>query len=124
MRNVLSAELKVSKVNVEIFIMSLSKPIGMDVLGAVGGDSPVQLQEFLKLNVDCWENIFDYLSLVDILAMSKTCKRMRQIGGHYFREQFSTTLGRFGNENLIYINEYPVRNDFWPFISKLVLNRH
>lgn len=44
--------------------------------------------KFIKVNVDCWEKIFDFLSLRDILAMSQTCQRMRQIGGYYFRENF------------------------------------
>lgn len=44
--------------------------------------------KFIKVNVDCWEKIFDFLSLADILSMSQTCLRMRQIGGHYFRQNF------------------------------------
>lgn len=51
-----------------------------------------QPRHFVKVNVDCWENIFDFLSFRDVLAMSQTCQRMRQIGGYYFRENFHGTV--------------------------------
>lgn len=47
-----------------------------------------QSPEFQSLTVDCWEKIFEYLSLREMLAMSRTCKRMRQIAGYYIRENF------------------------------------
>lgn len=37
----------------------------------------------MKVIADCWEHVFDVLPLRDILAMSKTCQHMLQIGGHY-----------------------------------------
>lgn len=51
-------------------------------------DAANQPLHFVKLNVDCWERIFDLLSLRDILAMNQTCQRMCTIGGYYFRENF------------------------------------
>lgn len=56
----------------------------MDAIWAEG----VQPLLFLKLNVNCWEKVFDYPSLRDILSMSQTCKRMQLIGGHYYRDNF------------------------------------
>lgn len=41
----------------------------------------------LKLIVDCWEEIFEYLSFKDIhLSFSGTCKAMHKLAGHYFNE--------------------------------------
>ncbi len=44
--------------------------------------------QFQKPNFECWQKIFDYLALRDIVTMSKTCARMRQICGYYLRENF------------------------------------
>lgn len=72
--------------------MSLSKEnkVIIDGVTYYGGLNQPNLK-FVKVNVDCWEKVFDYLSLQDILNMSATCLRMRQIGGHYFRENFHGT---------------------------------
>lgn len=52
------------------------------------GVNPPRHFDIINMNVECWSKIFDRLSLNDILAMSHTCQRMCQIGGHYFRENF------------------------------------
>lgn len=62
----------------------------IDGLTRYGGLNQPNLK-FVKVNVDCWERIFDFLSLRDILAIGQTCQRMRQISGHYFRENFHGT---------------------------------
>lgn len=70
--------------------MSLSKEenkVVIDGLTRYGGLNQPN-HKFIKVNVDCWEYIFDLLSLCDILRMSQTCQRMHQICGHYFRENF------------------------------------
>lgn len=80
-----------------------------------------QPPHFQKVNVDCWEKIFDYLSLRDILSMSKTCRRMHQIGGYYFRQNFPEVQCKWIGNRGIYIG-YPnsvIRNDLCPFITKL-----
>lgn len=41
-----------------------------------------------KLNVDCLDKIFDYLSLHDINSIGQTCKPMQQIAGEYFRANY------------------------------------
>lgn len=81
-----------------------------------------QPRHFVKVNVDCWERIFDYLSLRDILGMSQTCQRMRQIGGYYFRTNFHGISCDL-NENLqpqFYGTDEPIeleRDDFLRFID-------
>lgn len=69
--------------------MSLSKEnkVIIDDQAYYGGLDQPNLK-FIKVNVDCWEKIFDYLSLSDIISMSSTCLRMQKIGGRYFRENF------------------------------------
>lgn len=43
---------------------------------------------YTKLIADCWENIFDYLPLKDVISMGNTCKRMQRMVGFYFREYY------------------------------------
>ena len=39
-----------------------------------------------KLNVDCFEKLFDYLGKEDVHAFGQTCKRMLRVAGHYYRQ--------------------------------------
>lgn len=42
-----------------------------------------------KLNVDCCDELFDYLSLVELHSLAQTCKAMQKITGIYFRRNFT-----------------------------------
>ena len=44
---------------------------------------------FLSLNVDCCEEVFDYLSLADLHAMAQTCTRMHRIAGSHFQQTYA-----------------------------------
>lgn len=82
-----------------------------------------QPPHFMKMNVDCWERVFDLLSLRDIFALSETCKRMRQMAGYYFREYFPGIRCRWISNRGIYIG-YPtsiLRADFSEYITKLMV---
>lgn len=83
--------------------MSLSKhenKVINDGIPYYGGVN--QPRHFLKVNVDSWEKIFDYLSFRDMLAMSQTCQRVRQIGGYYFRQNFHETVCRLDGSRAPY----------------------
>lgn len=97
-----------------------------DVADAVNANFPNQPQHFMKINVDCWERIFDYLSLADILTMMQTCVRMRQVSGYYFRQTFPETLGWWTKDRnlLIHIsNRYQTVDFLCPWISHLNVGR-
>lgn len=81
-------------------------------------DSEEKPPPYLKLNADCWEHIFDYLSLSDILTMAKTCKRMNQMAGYYMREYYPQYRFRLVNAE-IYGDDLCLQTDFYPFISRL-----
>lgn len=77
----------------------------------------------LKVNADCWERIFDLLSLRDIFAMGETCKHMRQMSGYYFREYFPEIKCRWIANRGIFIG-YPAsirRTDFSEYMTKLIV---
>lgn len=77
----------------------------------------------LKLLVDCWEHIFDYLALRDVHVMGQTCKRMNQLAGHYFRE-YCPELLYVLRERKIRIMEHgnvQLRPEFYQFIRDLLI---
>ncbi|XP_055299122.1 uncharacterized protein LOC129566853 isoform X1 [Sitodiplosis mosellana] len=41
-----------------------------------------------KLDVDCCEEIFEWLSIKDLYSFGQTCKRMNRIAGMYFRQNY------------------------------------
>lgn len=56
-----------------------------DMDGAPNAPHPGQAAEILKLNVDCFEDAFDYSPMKDVISIGKTCKRLQQVAGHCFR---------------------------------------
>lgn len=76
----------------------------------------------VKLNDDCWERVFDLLSLRDILAMSQTCRRMCESGAKYFHAHFrGISCELIGEKYTIDSFEFE-RNAFLQSIDKLVIS--
>lgn len=44
--------------------------------------------EIFKLDVDCCEEIFEWLSIKDLYSFGQTCKRMNRIAGMYFYQNY------------------------------------
>lgn len=77
---------------------------------------------YLKLIVDCWECIFDYLSFRDILVMGQTCKRMNQVAGYYIREYHPDLRFEFTKGEIIVSHPHiSLQTDFYKFITKLYI---
>lgn len=47
--------------------------------------------EIFKLKMDHFDEIFDYLSLHDLVVLSQTCERMRRIVGYYIRTNYAAS---------------------------------
>lgn len=45
--------------------------------------------KIFKLNIDCFDEIFEYLSLRDLHSFGKTCKTMLKVTGEYFKRNYS-----------------------------------
>lgn len=41
-----------------------------------------------QLTIDCFDEIFEYLSLDDLYSVGQTCKRLQKIAGVYFKQNF------------------------------------
>lgn len=59
--------------------------------GAAAADAPIHQQSaaILKLDIDCFEEIFDYLPITDLISIGKTCKRLNRFAGYIFQQNFS-----------------------------------
>lgn len=84
---------------------------------------PVGLQKHGKsshifiLSVDCFEEIFSWLSLDDVYMFGQTCTRLQQIAGQYFNRNYPAASVGCAN-NGIYINGLKM-NGFSRFIQKI-----
>lgn len=84
-------------------------------------------RKFHYMNFDCWSKIFDLLSFHDILAMTRTCQRMREYGGQYFRENFYGTVMNLYHTDAIFAqdgHEFHFQpDDFVRFIDTICISR-
>lgn len=71
------------------------------VNASAGGPQP----NLFKLNIDCFDKIFDYLSVPDIHSIGQTCKLMQQVAGEYFKQNYSAAAKYTENDGIY--TEYP-----------------
>lgn len=48
--------------------------------------------QIFKLNVDCFEHLFEWLSLNDLLSIRRTCKRMKAVVDYYIKLNYPRLL--------------------------------
>lgn len=72
----------------------------------------------LTLSVECWNCIFDNLSLKDVLVMGQTCKQMSKFAGGYIHE-YHSQLDFSLIENLITFESICIQPDFYRYIGKI-----
>lgn len=78
---------------------------------------------YLKLLIDCWELILDFLSVEDIFTLGRTCKRMNQLAGYYLQEFLPDLVYRLENGKVKH-NYLSINPIFYQFIDKLgILNQ-
>lgn len=56
---------------------------------AIAGPSNEQTSpKIFKLDVDCFDEIFEYFSLEDLDSFGQTCKAMHKLTGEYFKRNY------------------------------------
>lgn len=79
----------------------------------------------LKLDIDCFEELFEYLPLEDLVRIGKTCKRLQRVAGYFYQQNY------FGIAHILYAMAYPdLRcyttidnlNHFVPFIRDIYIS--
>lgn len=54
-----------------------------------------RMSDIFRLNIDCFEDIFNYISLKDLSIVGQTCKRMQRVVGHYFQQNYESAKATF-----------------------------
>lgn len=80
----------------------------------------LSLPAIFKLNVDCFHEVFDCLTLKDVIAVGKTCKRLQWIAGHFINLNYASKSARGENDG-IYISSLQ-SNIFSQYIQKLSIS--
>lgn len=47
--------------------------------------------KIFHLNIDCFDEIFEYLTVDDLYSFGQTCKRMNKVAGEYFERKYLST---------------------------------
>lgn len=66
---------------------------------------PSENPPIFKLDIDCFDEIFEYLSVDDLHSFGQTCTRMNKVAGEYFKQNYS------------YADKYCVNNGIYTFYS-------
>lgn len=74
-----------------------------------------------KLDIDCFEEIFDWLSLKDLYALCETCKRLQTVAGLYFQQNFASIEVQCEEDGISVLNRSFRIDAFSPFIRKLCI---
>lgn len=59
--------------------------------------------KIIDLNIDCFDEIFEYLDVESLYSFGQTCKRMNKIAGEYFKQNYSASPISIMDEG-IYMN--------------------
>ncbi|XP_055303132.1 uncharacterized protein LOC129568837 isoform X2 [Sitodiplosis mosellana] len=82
--------------------------------------------KIFKLNADCFDEIFEYLSLKDLHSFSQTCRALQKVSGEYYKLNWRAAEKFIGNDGIytIYTNDKSVIktqtsgfNQFTQFLS-------
>lgn len=76
--------------------------------------------DIFKLNVDCFHEIFDWLSLQDLMSTGRTCRRLHQVAGDFYRTNYASKriIAENGDGNML----YRYLNIFAPYIKKISIS--
>lgn len=62
--------------------------------------APQPLSPIFKLDTDCCDEIFDYLSVKDLHSFGQTCKAMQRVAGEYFKRNHWAVAKFSGNDGI------------------------
>lgn len=76
-----------------------------------------------KLNHDCFESVFEWLSLTELLKIRRTCKQMKQMVDFYIKFNYSqvTRSAVYTNQHLLALGE--ASSDCFQWIKHLYISR-
>lgn len=86
---------------------------------------PADTPKIFKLTVDCFDDIFEYLSLDDLVSFGEASKTTQKVAGQYFQRKYSSAaLQIYKDSSLILLLEstdyFAVFNEFLTKVKILV----
>lgn len=88
------------------------------VKGLSNDESP---PDILKLDIDCFEEAFDILSLKDLIAVGQTCRRLNQVAGYIFKQNYPATKVRLHRRKIVINDSFVVYFKFNRYIRELTM---
>lgn len=68
---------------------------GSSSSAVVGASNPISTSDIFTLSVDCFEELFEWLTLRELMVLRRTCKRMKQVVNYYIKENYPLGFGNF-----------------------------
>lgn len=101
--------------------LSVEKIESVNEMGEASTSEQNLLSPIFKLNIDCCNEIFEYLTLEDLCSLGKTCKSMQNVTGEYFKIKFKFTDKYITKDDRIFTYHYGSGDVtvFTKFINKL-----
>lgn len=91
------------------------------IVSVCSTQTPSARPDLFKLNVDCFECIFEWMSLTELLTFRQTCKRMSQVVNYYIQLKYpKTTRLSLYNDRLLSKCCY-TRLDYFEWIKHLYI---
>lgn len=75
----------------------------------------------LQLSDECFNKLFEYLSLAELSNIGQTCKALQQLAGEYFKQNYNGARAHCGDD-CIYITDSNNLGGLTPTIRTTVLN--
>lgn len=70
----------------------IADPIPNDVQKEAIADASNHSPDIFRLTIDCFDEIFEYLSLADVYSVGQTCKRLQKVAGTYYKHNFPAAV--------------------------------
>lgn len=100
-----------NQTHIEIPVSGPSNP--QTIVGRLNDDSSSKI---FKLDIDCFEEVFDYLSFEDLLSFGETCKKLQTFVAGYNKVNFS------GRYFVIWEDEICSNDNFIPAINQIIIS--
>lgn len=72
------------------------------VVGTSTSTNESSVTQLFKLNVDCFEHLFEWFSLAELLIFRSTCKRMKAVANYYIKLNYPQLLCfEMNNSNVV-----------------------
>lgn len=91
------------------------------ITGTSSGDPQAQI---FKMDIDCFEELFEWLSLEELLVLRQTSKRFKQLADYYIREYYPGFKFSYGNVMIYNISDLSDFCDLDPENTNLIKQVH